>query len=112
MAGAGAEAGHGGGGRLRVFLAKGHVKPVLLVVDGSAGHPILFLIVEDRTTLTAVAANSTGKTRARVGASYGRATPDLRFPQLVICDVADPSSAMSRNTQKQKTKAADLTLSG
>ena len=54
---------------------------MLLVVDGSAGHPILFLIVEDRTTLTAVAANSTGKTRARVGASYGRATPDLRFPQ-------------------------------
>ena len=45
----------------------------------------LFLVVEDRTTLTAVTANATGKTRVRVGGSYDRATADLCFPQLVIC---------------------------
>ena len=28
-------------------------------------------------------------------------TPDLRFPQLVICDVADPSCSMSLNTFPQ-----------
>jgi hypothetical protein len=70
---------------------------VLLVGDGTARHPILFLVVEDRTILTTIAADGTGKTRARVGGSYGRATPDLRFPQLVICDVADPSRSMSLN---------------
>jgi len=75
MASAGAEARHGGGRLLRVFLAKGYVKPVLLVVDGPAGHPILFLVVEDRTILTAVTANGAGKTRARVG---GKQRPRAR----------------------------------
>jgi len=55
--------------------------------------PMPKLSVKQYRALTAVAANSTGKTRARVGGSCGRATPDVRFPQLVICDVANPRIA-------------------
>jgi hypothetical protein len=42
------------------MLTKGHILLALSVGDETAGHPILFLVVEDRTTLTAVAANRTG----------------------------------------------------
>jgi len=58
--GADAEAGFGSRNLLRVMLSKGHVILVLSVGDETAGHPILFLVVEDRTTLTAVTANRTG----------------------------------------------------
>lgn len=43
-AGDGAEGGYGGGGGLRVLLAKGHARPVLVVVDQPAGHPLLFRV--------------------------------------------------------------------
>ncbi|KMS50349.1 hypothetical protein V474_12605 [Novosphingobium barchaimii LL02] len=46
VARAGGEASHGGGGFLRVFLTKGHVVPLLLVGDGTARHPILFLALK------------------------------------------------------------------
>ena len=83
------EPGLGRGNLLAVMRSQGHVVLVLSVGDETAGHPILFLVVEDRTTLTAVAANRTG---ANPGEILGEATPGLRpasaSPKITTCDVA------------------------
>ncbi|MAM11711.1 MAG: hypothetical protein CML23_14885 [Rhizobiaceae bacterium] len=76
-----------------VFLTKGHVVPVLLVGDGTARHPILFLVVEDRTILTAVAANGTEKPAPTIGFSirpYQPITARRSSPeQYVLHSVAE-----------------------
>jgi hypothetical protein len=99
VAGAGGKARHGGSGLLRVFWTKAHVVPMLLVGDGTARHPILFLVVEDRTILTAVAANGTGKPAS----VWGEATSGLRPAS------ASPhtSSTMSLTLQLRCRRACD-----
>ncbi|WP_217992121.1 relaxase/mobilization nuclease domain-containing protein [Caenispirillum bisanense] len=64
-------------------------------VIGLPGITVIFLAVEDRMSLAAVAATGEGKTRAGQGPTYGRATPALRSDPVVTNNVAGSSSSMS-----------------
>ncbi|WP_217992052.1 hypothetical protein, partial [Caenispirillum bisanense] len=68
-------------------------------VIGLPGITVIFLAVEDRMSLAAVAATGEGKTRAGQGPTYGRATPALRSDPVVTNNVAGSSSSMSLCTR-------------